>query len=144
VPCVSAIRNGGYESRSAALEAIGARHSGEPVDSPKLIEPQTRKNSTGTDLRSAYDGWAKMENRPVSTTLEFSRAIERFIELHGNLGVASINRKHVREFREAAQQVPKHRSGKLKGATLRELVEWSRKRPERERVAASSLKDAPK
>jgi hypothetical protein len=38
---------------------------------------------------------------------------------------AHINRRHVREFRDAAQLVPTGRSGRLLKATLPELVEYS-------------------
>jgi hypothetical protein len=79
-------------------------------------------------LRAAYEGWGKMEQRPTSTRMEFSRGIDRFIELHGDLDVGQINKRHVREFREAAQLVPKHRPGKLRKARLPELVEWTREK----------------
>jgi integrase len=112
-----------------ALEDVGARHRGEAIDSPKLIEPSSEAPVSGCSLRAAYEGWEKMEPRKPSTQLEFSRGIDRFIELHGNLGVVHINRRHVREYRDAAQLVPKHRAGKLKDAPLPVLVEWSREHP---------------
>ena len=97
-----------------------------PIDSPKLIEPSSKVPVSSCSLRAAYEGWDKMEQRPTSTRMEFSRGIDRFIELHGDLDVGQINKRHVREFREAAQLVPKHRPGKLRKARLPELVEWSR------------------
>jgi integrase len=112
-----------------ALEDIGARHRGEAIDSPKLIEPSSKAPVSSCSLRAAYDGWEKIEPRKPSTQLEFSRGIERFIELHGNLDVVHIKRTHVREYRDAAQFVPKRRAGKLKDASLPELVAWSREHP---------------
>jgi hypothetical protein len=70
-----------------------------------------------------------MELRKRGTQLEFSKGIDRFIELHGNIDVVQINRTHVREFRNAAQLVPRHRAGKLKDASLPELVAWSEEHP---------------
>lgn len=70
-----------------------------------------------------------MEPRKRSTQLEFSKGIDRFIELHGDLDVIQINKGHVREFRAAARQVPKHRPGKLRKARLPELVEWDTTSP---------------
>jgi integrase len=90
-------------------------------------------------LRAAYEGWDKMEQRPTSTRMEFSRGIDRFIELHGDLDVGQINKRHVREFREAAQLVPKHRPGKLRKARLPELVEWTRKNPGAVCIAAATI-----
>ncbi len=122
-----------------ALQDVLARHRGEPIDSPKLIEPNVSAAPSSQGLRACYEGWKKMEPRPPSTEMEFSRGIERFIELHGDLDVATINRRHVREFREAAQLVPKRRAGKLREAPLPVLVEWSRSRPEAERISNATV-----
>jgi len=108
-----------------ALEDVRARHRGEAIDSPKLIEPSSNAQASGCSLRAAYEGWDKMELRKRGTQLEFSKGIDRFIELHGNIDVVQINRTHVREFRNAAQLVPRHRAGKLKDASLPALVAWS-------------------
>ena len=112
-----------------ALQDVAARHKGEPIESPSMPEPQAATPASGRSLRAAYDGWVRMEDRPRSTTLEFERGITRFIELHGDLDVAQINRGHIRAFREAAQMVPKHRTGKLRLMPLPELAEWSRQHP---------------
>jgi hypothetical protein len=122
-----------------ALEDVGARHRGEAIDSPKLIEPSNPTPPSGCGLRAAYEGWKKMQSRPVSTEMEFSRAVGRFIELHGDMGVVQINRRHIREFREAAQLVPKHRIGALRNARLPELAEWSRKHPGAVSISAATI-----
>jgi len=122
-----------------ALEDVRARNRGQPIDSPKLPDPTSTSPVSGCGLRAAYDGWDKMEARPISTRMEFSRGIDRFIELHGDLDVVQINRRHVREFREAAQLVPKHRTGKLRTARLPELVEWSREHPGTICIAAPTI-----
>jgi integrase len=124
-----------------ALEDILARHRGEPIESPKLIEPRGSIDalSSGCGLRAAYEGWLKVTPRKKSTSMEFERGIERFIELHGDLEVAQINRGHVRQFRDAAQLVPAKRSGKLLKAALPELVEYSRAHPEVPRLKASTI-----
>ncbi len=112
-----------------ALEDVLARNRGAPIDSPKLPEPSSTAPVSSCSLRAAYQGWDKVEARPISTRMEFARGIDRFIELHGDLDVAQINRKHVREFRDAAQLVPKQRAGKLRKAALPELAKWSREHP---------------
>lgn len=70
--------------------------------------------------------------------MEFERGIERFIELHGDLDVAKINRGHVREFRDAAQLVPAKRSGKLLGPSAR-ACRYSRKHPDLPRIKAATI-----
>jgi hypothetical protein len=82
-----------------ALQDVIARNRGEPIDSPPLPDPGGLAPISSRSLRAAYDGWNKIEVRKKSSQLEFSRGIDRFIELHGNLDVALINRRHVREFR---------------------------------------------
>jgi integrase len=122
-----------------ALEGVLARNRGTPIDSPTFIEPSSKAPVSGCSLRAAYEGWDKMEPRKRSTQLEFSKGIDRFIELHGNLDVIQINRTHVREFRNAAQLVPRHRAGKLRDAPLPELVDYTRKHPGTECIVAATI-----
>jgi integrase len=122
-----------------ALEDVLARNRGTPIDSPRLIEPRSKAPASGCSLRAAYEGWEKMEPRKRGTQLEFAKGIDRFIELHGNLDVVKINRKDVREFRDAAQLVPKHRAGKLKDAPLPELVSWTRSHPGTVCIVAATI-----
>jgi integrase len=123
-----------------ALEAVSARNRGEPIESPKLSEPiEYIAPASGGGLRAAYEGWLKTQARRKSTQMEFARGIDRFIELHGDLDVTHINRRHVREFRDAAQLVPTGRSGRLLKATLPQLVEYSRAHPDAPRIKASTV-----
>src|SRR5262249_54628774 len=122
-----------------AMQDIAARQRGEPIESPPMPDTERATPLSGRSLQAAYDGWVKMQDRPRSTLLEFFRGISRFIELHGDLDVAQINRGHVRAFREAAQLVPKHRPGKLRTMTLRELAEWSRQHPGTARISSATV-----
>jgi integrase len=123
-----------------ALEDVLARNRGATIESPKLIEPATSSAPpSGCGLRAAYEGWLKTQPRKKSTRLEFARGIDRFIELHGDLDVVQINRRHVREFRDAAQLVPTGRSGKLLNATLPQLAEYSRAHPDVPRIKPATV-----
>jgi hypothetical protein len=93
----------------------------------------------GESLRAAYVGWKKSRSPSPTTLREFTYAIDRFIELHGDMPVEKIARKHVREFREALQELPVRRSGKLQRAKLPELVEWSKQHPGARRVSAATV-----
>jgi integrase len=121
------------------LEDVLARHRGEPIESPNLLEPDTDAPLSGCGLRAAYEGWLKIRPRKKNTLAEFARAIDRFTELHGDIEVAHINRRHVREFRDAAQLVPSCRSGRLLKATLPQLVEYSRAHPNDPRIKAATV-----
>jgi hypothetical protein len=120
-----------------ALEAIRRRHKGEIVETPVVPEVNDEQPSNGETLRAAYEGWKKARRRPQNTLREFQYAVDRFTELHADMPVAKITRKHVREFREALQAMPVRRSGRLRDATLPVLRDWSKEHPETKRVSAA-------
>ena len=123
-----------------ALKDIAARNRGEPIDTPKLIEPSSLCCTVeGEGLDAAYGAWLKSKKRSASAIREFAHAIARFKELHGDLAIVQITRRHVREFREALQLLPKRRTGTLREAPLPELVEWSNRHPEAERVSSATV-----
>ena len=94
----------------------GSRNAGDPIETPKFTRGSQRTTvATGT-LRDAVKGWQKERQRPAGTVHEYERAVEMFIELHGDLSVAEIKKSHARKFREAVQQVPQRRIGAFRGA----------------------------
>jgi integrase len=123
------------------LKDIERRDAGEPVETPQAVYPlpgATVSHEGGT-LRDALEGWKKERARPDETVHEYTRAVEMFIQLHGNLAVVEIKRRHALAFREAIQLVPRRRSGKLLKATLPELIAWSKEHPDAARVAAGTI-----
>src|SRR5262249_34152809 len=122
-----------------SIEAIAQRDHGEVVETPEIVDPQQPLNSTSATLRAAHEGWKKSASRPANTLREFKYAVARFTELHGDLPVAQIKRPHVLQFREALQQMPQRRSGKLITATLPDLVEWSREHTGVPKVSAETV-----
>ncbi len=98
-----------------ALQAIDKRNAGEPIETPKERQ------------------------RPAGTVHEYERAVEMFIELHGDFSAAEIKKSHARKFREAAQQVPQRRVGALRKATLPEMSEWGLKHPNDPKVSAGTV-----
>lgn len=111
-----------------ALRAIAQRNNGEPVETPSILDPDASRliiEGTG-GLREAFEGWKKQKKRSMNTLREYENAIGRFLELHGDLPVAKITRRHVREFREALQEVPLKRTGALRKAPLPELQKWGK------------------
>ena len=109
----------------AALEAIKRRAEGQPVETPPLSAITSSTTSTiGAALTAAFEGWKRQRNRAPGTLAEYERAIKMFTELHGNLPLVQIKRSHARQFREALQDVPGRRNGKLLDASLPKLAEW--------------------
>ena len=68
-----------------------------------------RKSAEGETLRAAFTGWQKDRQPAPGTLAEYQRAVDLFIELHGDLAVADIKKSHARKFREALQR--KYRNG---------------------------------
>jgi integrase len=123
-----------------SIEAIAQRDKGEVVETPQIVDPQQPLSSSeGATLSAAYEGWKKSATRPANTLREFNYAVDRFTELHGDLPVAQIKRPHVLRFREALQEMPLRRRGKLLAATLPELVEWSREHTSAKKVSAETV-----
>jgi integrase len=121
------------------LEAVERRDRGEVVEAPEPVDPQFAAASSVATLKASYEGWKKSADRPENTLREFNYAIVRFGELHGDMSVVHIKRTHVLRFREALQEMPRRRSGKLRGATLPELVEWSKDHPGVSKVSAETV-----
>jgi integrase len=122
-----------------SIEAIAQRDKGEVVETPEIVEPPQPSHSASGTLSAAYEGWKKSAARSTNTLWRFKYAVDRFTELHGDLPVARIKRPHVLRFREALQEMPLRRSGKLRTATLPELVEWSKEHTSVRRVSAETV-----
>jgi integrase len=122
-----------------SIGAIAQRDKGEVVETPELVEPRQPPPSASGTLSVAYEGWKKSATRPANTLWRFKYAVDRFTELHGDLPVAQIKRPHVLRFREALQETPLRRTGKLRAATLPELVEWSKKHTSVKRISATTV-----
>ncbi len=122
-----------------SIEAVAQRDKGEVVETPEIVDPQQPSCSAGATLGIADEGWKKSAARPANTLREFKYAVDRFTELHRDLPVAQIKRPHVLQFREALQEMPLRRSGKLLRATLPELVEWSKELTSLPKVSAETV-----
>ena len=124
----------------AALEAIKRRAEGQPVETPPLASiTSSTTSTTGATLTAAFEGWKRQRNRAPGTLAEYERAIKMFTELHGNLLLVQIKRSHARQFREALQEVPGRRNGKLLNASLPELAEWGHEHPDVPKITAGTV-----
>ena len=85
------------------------------------------------------EGWKKERVRSEDGVHEYSRAVEMFIELHGNLAIADIKRSHASQFRDALRMVPKTRKGLLLKAGLVELRRFGQEHPSAPKVSAATV-----
>jgi integrase len=122
-----------------ALQAIEKRNAGEAVETPRLSRGALSIPAAGGTLSDAFEGW-KLARSPTAGTLsEYQRAIDLFIQLHGDLALTAIMKSHARGFREALQKVPRMRKGKLLKAPLPELSAWGRQHPEAQKVSPATV-----
>lgn len=124
-----------------ALRDIEKRNAGEPVETPPSAYalPEAPTGEQGGTLREAFEGWKKERERPEGTVHEYGRAVEMFIQLHGNLPLLEMRRSHARTYREALQLVPKVRRGALLKATLPGLSEYGRAHPTAPKVSSGTV-----
>lgn len=123
-----------------ALDDIGNRYEGVIIETPRLPDSRVLGgHGEGGTLKEAFEGWKKERDRPEGTVHEYGRAIEMFVQLHGNLPILEIKRSHARTFREALQLVPKSRKGALLKASLPELSEYGRAHPSAQKVSPGTV-----
>ncbi|MGH6713003.1 MAG: DUF6538 domain-containing protein [Bradyrhizobium sp.] len=126
-------------ARVRALKDIERRNAGEPIETPVFSMDAVGAPVSGGTLSAALEGWKKERERPEGTVHEYSRAIDMFIQLHGNLTILEIKRSHARTFREALQLVPKSRKGPLLKASLPALSEYGRAHPTVQKVSPGTV-----
>lgn len=123
-----------------ALEDIRKRDEGITVETPPLALPGGAATTPdGGTLQDALQGWKKHRARPKRTVDEFTRSIDMFVQLHGNMAVASIKKKQALDYRKALQDVPRHRTGDLLRAPLPAQAEWGREHPDAPRITAATI-----
>ena len=122
-----------------AVRAIEQRNVGKWTDTPPLQIAGVAHAGTGENLRRRSKVGNVKRDRAPGTLSEYERAIKMFAELHGHLPVVQIKRSHARQFREALQDVPARRSGKLLDASLPQLAEWGREHPDVPKITAGTV-----
>ncbi|MET4070624.1 site-specific recombinase XerD [Bradyrhizobium sp. S3.2.6] len=122
-----------------ALEDIERRNEGITVETPAAAKLEPAATGEGGTLQDALEGWKRHRARPKRTVDEFSRSVEMFVQLHGNMAVAAIKKKHALDYRKALQDVPRHRTGELLRATLPAQAEWGREHPDEPRITAATI-----
>jgi integrase len=122
-----------------SLQAVERRQKGEVVETPEIVEAQETVSPSSGSVRAAYEGWKKSRSPSPTTLREFTYAIDRFVELHGDMAVVKITRRHVLQLREALQEMPVRRTGNLRNSELPELVEWSKQHPKAPKVSNATV-----
>ena len=84
-----------------------------PVKDPEIL------------FSTAFDEWARLSKPAHRTMTEARTAMRQFIELHGDLPIRAIEKRHARAFRDAIAVLPKNLNADQKALPLPALVEAS-------------------
>lgn len=119
-----------YRLLKASVEAsklLQERQAGNVVDTPseppQVITSRVPVDSDGDTLTVMFEKWKVSATRPLKTVKEFNRHVRRFVEIHGDLPVQSITKRHVSTFRETIAQLPAHMNHKTRKLTVPKVIE---------------------
>lgn len=119
-----------------AYALLQRRQAGEDVPTPPALVPAFAPDAAvappalpkAATLTDAYAAWkagssARGAKRPSNRTImEADHAVRRFVEFHGDLPLAAINREKARSFRDALAAMPTRLTGQLRSMSLPELL----------------------
>ncbi len=138
------------EASSEASAMLTRRYQGEIVRTPEHIAtpkgdgrlPLERGKATGDELTmmQAFDHWKGVCNPKPRSAEEFKRAVKLFVELKGDVPVASLILADGLAFREGLSRMPvmEYRRGDLFNADIKTLIAWAEANPDARRLAAAS------
>jgi integrase len=132
-----------------ATEAMVKRHNGEPIETPPAPAALVVGNIAvpgrdALDLQTMFGKWLEERKPPRKTVLDFTTAVRRFTELHGNLPVYEITKPHLRAYKSALQRLPRSLAGKMRKMTVPQLLEHlhNNPAPEGTTLAAGTINKA--
>ena len=110
------------EADRRAIDLIKARLTGEVIPTPEAAG-----ESAAIRMRTPLGGGLTRvgeapRDRASGTVFEAKAALDRFVELHGDLLVTNVSKAHARAFRDTLIKVPKALPGKLAKLPLPELL----------------------
>jgi hypothetical protein len=121
-PAWKQLELGFIRAERQAFDWIKARLDGETVPTPT----RTAEGSAVTisvALRRWAEGGGRGARRPRSESLNGAeRAVQRFIDLYGDLPITVINKAHGRGFRDALTMIPKRMPNRLARLATSELL----------------------
>ncbi len=138
-PSYSKLGMASLQAYLRALEAIEKRNEGVTVETPRLAQVGPVAAPEGGTLGDALEGWERHRARPKRTVDEFGRSVKMFVQVHGNMPVVAIMKKHALEYRKALQDVPRLRKGELLRATLPAQAAWGREHPGEPKITAATI-----
>ncbi|MEG3641343.1 DUF6538 domain-containing protein [Magnetococcus sp. PR-3] len=117
------------QAQKKAMGALQQRQQGEVVETPpalpsgSLVAPSVGIAS-GMPLSEVLAKWLEAHSEHAARTkLEPHTAVSRFIDVLGDLPVASITKPHIRQFVQALKQLPPNAPKRYPGLTVPKIIE---------------------
>lgn len=103
-------------SQQRAMKGISDRLNGDDVPSPVQVSVSARHTLSEATKRWASGGGPSARRPREISVAEAERAVQRFIEIFGDLDISTVTKAQARQYRDAIAKVPKrlpHRLAKL-------------------------------
>lgn len=105
-----------------AADGIAKRNQGDYIETPSPIMEQK-----SISILQAHEHWAnRTDNEKMKG--EYRKAVDLFIQLHGNISVNNITREHMRRYRDTIENIPIFTGTRYNG-TFSELAEIVKENP---------------
>lgn len=89
------------------------------------VVPRPRKTPERRRLTSMFPKYVKGMEIGPSAEEDFGLGIKRFVQLHGDLDVAEINRRHIEDFRDMLRRMPSRPPNDIRKLPMPEQVAWA-------------------
>jgi integrase len=113
---------GFVQAQRRAFDSVKARLEGEVVPAPEPLTETKGETITGALRRWAESGGRGARKPRSGSAAEAQRAVQRFVELHGDLPISAITKAHGRALRDALAKLPKALPNRFSKLTLPELL----------------------
>lgn len=136
-------------ARRRAWDALQRRDRGEPVETPpvsplSLLDEKKEgpaDTAQGPLLRETFDAFVTAKQMKPHTAADYKNQLERFIDLHGNIPVASVTRRMVLDFALTMERYPARFPDAWRGKRVQEIVNLASTRPDLRRMAPQTIND---
>jgi integrase len=130
-----------------ATELIARRQQGEIVETPKvpavedfLSDGSDRAGEQGETISIIYESW-KTERKPTpKLTADWDKAFRRFVQLHGDLPITAVTRRHVAAFKDALLKMPARPKRAIRELPMPEVIKLVGDNPKVPKLSAGSVK----
>ena len=141
-PNSAAYRELGIELLKRSVQALQAVERGSRARLSKRLRLLSLKTPSVRRLRASARLTKAGRSRGTHPLPRFASSPTRSTALSSCMAtwpVVKITRRHVLQLREALQEIPVRRTGKLRNAALPELVEWSKQHPKAPKVSNATV-----